>query len=74
MEEEVPVETGLSDGRGVQRAPLLPDGVEVAEALDPPREAGRLAVLTRPGDEVQGAPQREARDGDDDTGLQQSNC
>lgn len=72
--EEVPVKARLRDGRGVQRAPLLPNIIHVPEALDPPRQAGRLAVLAGPGDEVQGAPQREARDGDNDTGLQQSNC
>lgn len=72
--QEVPVEASLRDGGGVQRAPLLPDGVEGPEALDPLRQAGRLAVLAGLGDEVQGAPQGEARDGEDDTGLQKFNC
>lgn len=68
-QEELPVVGSLLHGLGVKSAPLLPDVVPVAVAVEPPGQGGGLSVLAGPGDEVEKAAERKARHGEEQSFL-----
>lgn len=72
--KELPVMGSLLYSLGVQYAPLLPDIVPVAVAVDPSGQGGGLSVLAGPRHVVDKAAKGKARHGDEKPFLQQLNC